>query len=97
VRVFDNGTPSLSATGAINVVVLSRPLLSTPIISAANVTLTWSAIPSTSYRLGFKTNLNNATWNSFAGDVIATGTNATKVDTNSPVSTNRFYRVEVLP
>jgi len=95
VRVFDNGTPSLSATGTFSVVVVSRPLLLTPAISGANLMLTWTAIPVTSYRLEFNTNLSVTNWTSLAGDVTAVGNTASKLD---PLTTsNRFYRVRVLP
>jgi hypothetical protein len=95
VRVFDNGTPSLSATGTFNVIVRSAPVLQTPVLSTTNVTLTWTTIPGTSYRLEFKTNLNFTNWVAVAGDVSAIGATASKPDafTNSA----RFHRIRVLP
>jgi hypothetical protein len=95
VRVFDNGAPSLSSTGAFNIVIVGRPILLTPAVSGANVTLTWTAIPATSYRIEFNTNLNFPNWTSLAGDVTATASTASKLD---PLTTsNRAYRVRVLP
>ena len=101
VRVFDNGTPSLSATGTFTVTVVSRPVLS-PLVftNGTNVALTWSSFAGGIYRLqylpGFgATNASN--WLTLAGDVTAAGNVATKVHTNGHAfGTNKlFYRVMV--
>jgi hypothetical protein len=97
VRVFDSGAPSLSATGTFNVVVAARPLLKSPALTSSNATLSWSSIAGTSYRVQYVTNLNFPNWNDLAGDVAAVSTNATKMDATAPITTNRLYRVRVLP
>ena len=97
VRVADSGSPSLSATQGFNVRVVSRPLMGTPVYSNGTAGLTWSAITNISYRLQFKNDLNLTNWSNVAGDVIATTTNATKLDTNAVSSSNRFYQILVLP
>ena len=95
VRVFDNGTPSLSATGAFNVVVVSRPRFLPSTITGTNVNLTWTAIPATSYRLQFNTNLNFTNWTSLPTDVTAATNTAGQSDSTN--ANPRFYRVRVLP
>ena len=99
VRVFDSGTPSLSATGTFTVTVVSRPVLSPPVFTdGTNVVLTWSAYSGGLYRLQYLPALaptNASNWLTLAGDVTATGSFATKVHTNGQAAgTNRiFYRV----
>ena len=101
VRVFDNGTPSLSATGTFTITVVSRPLLSSPVLTnGTNVLLTWSSFSGGVYRLQYlpafgATNASN--WVTLSGDVTAAGNFATKVHTNGhPAGTNQmFYRVMV--
>jgi len=39
--------------------------------------------------------LNGGAWNALIGDVTSTGTSASKTDTLT--TTNRFYRIQVLP
>jgi hypothetical protein len=95
VRVFDNGVPSLNDTRAFNVIVVSRPLLLTPLRSGTNVLLTWTAIPGATYRVEFNTNLHATRWDSLAGDVTAVSNTASKLDLS--VMDQRFYRVRLVP
>jgi Big-like domain-containing protein len=57
-------------------------------------TITWAATAGESYRVFYKTNLSDPTWQALGADVIATGTNALKQDY---VTGNRFYGVAQLP
>jgi hypothetical protein len=59
------------------------------------VTLQWPAISNRTYRVQYKANFSTTNWTDVAGDITATGTNASKSDT--PGITNRFYRVVLLP
>ena len=93
-RVFDNGLPTLSDTQSFQVIVISRPVLAAPLLSNNVVTLSWSAIPETSYRLQYNTDLNVSAWSDVPGDITAASTNVEKSDS---VSTSRWYRVRVLP
>ena len=95
VRVFDNGVPSLNDTRSLNVIVVSRPLLLTPVRSGTNVLLMWTAIPGATYRVEFNINLNATNWDSLAGDVTAVSNTASKLDLS--VMDQRFYRVRLVP
>jgi hypothetical protein len=71
------------------------PMILSPTISGSNVLLTWTAVANTTYRVEYTTSLSSIGWSALAGDVIATNNTASKPDVL--VSTNRFYRVQVIP
>lgn len=60
---------------------------------AGTFMISWSASAGLRYRVQFKTNLTDATWQSLAGDVTATNTSAIKLDTLPVGLPQRFYRV----
>ncbi len=95
VRVFDNGTPSLSATGALNIWVVARPTLLRPAVVGTNLTLTWSAIAGRSYRVEYKSSLAATNWSTLPGDVTAPANTASK--TSSLGLTNGIFRIRILP
>ena len=64
--------------------------------SNGEVTLTWDAIPGQSYRVQYKSDLNESVWNDLSGDVVAAGESASKTDASGLVE-QRFYRILVLP
>jgi hypothetical protein len=97
VRVMDNGSPNLSATGTFNIRVASRPIIDSPLVAGASALLSWSAIPGQHYRLNFASDVNSTNWLILTGDVIADNTNATKLDSTISGAITRFYRVEILP
>jgi len=72
-----------------------RPVLLQPELSGPEVKLTWTAISNTTYRLEFKSDLNSGNWDALAGDVTGVSNTASKVD--SLASSNRFYRIRVVP
>jgi hypothetical protein len=55
------------------------------------LTLTWTCSAGLVYRVQFKNNLSDATWQPLGSDVTATSTTATKVDSNP--GAQRFYRI----
>lgn len=93
--VADNGIPTLSDTKAFNILVVSRPVIESITRSGATVTLRWSAIPGTRYRLQAKTTLDDS-WSDLPDEVTADGESASKTDTFGP-SSQRFYQILVLP
>jgi uncharacterized delta-60 repeat protein len=96
VRVTDNGVPSLGDSKSFRILVVPPPVIESITASNGNVTITWSAIAEKTYRVQFKPDLTETGWNALSGDVMATGSTATKTDTS--VSGNqRFYRVLLLP
>ena len=64
--------------------------------SGATLTMTWKATVGGTYQVGFKTNLAQASWNSFGSTVPATNAVMTTLDTIGP-DVRRFYRVFLLP
>jgi len=94
VRVTDNGAPPLSSTNSFVITVLGRPVITSIKRSNELVTLTWTAISGTVYRVQYKTNLTDSTWSAVPGDVTASGPTASKTD-NTGNTQRRFYRVIV--
>ena len=94
VRVTDNGLPPNSDAKSFTVTVLPRPGIQAVTGSSTNATLTWSAIPGTTYRVQFKTDLNDTNWTALLPDVTATGSTASLTD--PPAATQRFYRILVV-
>jgi hypothetical protein len=96
--VTDNGTPPLSSTNSFVIMVLGpvpdRPVITSITRSNELVTLTWTAISGTVYRVQYKTNLTDSTWSAVPGDVTASGPTASKTD-NTGNTQRRFYRVIV--
>ncbi len=74
---------------------LGPPAITSIIQSGNSVTLTWQAVPGWNYRLQYKTAFDAPDWTDIGGDVVATGTTATKV--TDIVEAARFYRVKWLP
>lgn len=96
-KVSDNGVPNLSNTNSF-VVTVGPQLRFTSITKTGSVaTVVWSAIPEAGYRVQYKTNLDATSWSDVIGDVIATGTTASKADAMLGTNAMRFYRVLALP
>jgi D-alanyl-D-alanine carboxypeptidase len=75
---------------------IPAPVLSSPAFNVAgnSVTLTWNSSAGLTYRVQYKTSLEDPAWQNVAGDVTATNTTVIKVD--SGLSAQRFYRVLLL-
>lgn len=71
------------------------PVFLAPEISSSNVTLKWTAVSNVAYRLEFSPILFPLDWTALPGDVIGFDTTASKIDTLT--TSNRIYRVRVLP
>ena len=71
------------------------PLILPATISGTNITLTWRATSNVTYRVEFKSDLNGTNWDALSGDVTSPSNRASKVDVLT--TSNRFYRVRVLP
>lgn len=61
------------------------------------VTLSWTGQPGKTYRVQFKAKLNEGSWKDLAGDVVARGNSASKVDKTLRKTARRFYRVIEVP
>jgi hypothetical protein len=96
IRVTDDGSPNLNNTKSFSVIVVSSPTIQSVTQTNGQVTLTWNAVSGISYRIQYKADLNQSTWNDLPGDVTANGSSASKTDSSGLVA-QRFYRILVLP
>lgn len=71
------------------------PLLLAPEISGSNFKLSWTTVSNITYRVEFNADLTPSNWMALPGDVIGLSNTASKLD--SLMTSNRFYRVRVLP
>ena len=76
--------------------VKSAPFIISNLVSQTGVTLTWRSRENDTYRLQYKSALHAQSWTDVTGDVTATGTISSKFHALPP-TTQRFYRVMVLP
>ena len=74
---------------------ISQPILLQPELSGLNIKLTWTAISNVTYRLESNPAVNSTNWSAIPDDVTALSNTASKLD--ALTSSNRFYRVHVLP
>ena len=70
-------------------------MLFPPARVGTTIMVTWTAFSNASYRVQFKPTLSAINWTNLDGDVTATGNTASKNDILT--TSNRFYRVQVLP
>jgi hypothetical protein len=94
VVVTDNGLPNLSAAQSFAVSVVAPPVLLSPSVSGNLISLSWTAIPATTYRVQFKSNILDAAWADLSPDVVASGATAGTTQTN--LNPSGFYRVLVV-
>ena len=59
-------------------------------------TIGWRSVAGDRYRVQYKSSFSEASWTALGGDVLATGTFASKTDPN-PLPPQRFYNVMVVP
>lgn len=90
VLVTDNGTPNRSNSTSFTITVLAL-LVSAPTFDTNGTTLSWTAIPGQSYRVQFKTNLDDPAWIDLFGSINAT--NSVISVTDPAIYSQRFYRL----
>jgi hypothetical protein len=91
--VSNNGVPPLSDTNVVPVVVSSSTVTVQSVIIRTNVaTLTWSAVPGTTYWLQYKNQLTDPSWQDILPPVVASGPTATATNALGTAS-QRFYRI----
>jgi hypothetical protein len=73
----------------------AKPVLFPPELFGTDLRLIWTAIPNITYRLEFKPDLRLTDWQILPGDVTSLSNRASKLDVMT--SSNRFYRVRVVP
>ena len=82
-------------TGTLTITAPAPLMLPLTRVGTTNIVITWSAVSNGTYRVQYNPVLNTTNWTDLIGDVIATGSTASKTD--AMTTTNRFYRVRVLP
>jgi outer membrane protein assembly factor BamB len=93
--VTDAGVVPLSATNSFVLNVLSAPAIQPAFEDGTNLVMSWNAIPGTSYRLKWKSMLDEPLWNDLPGDILATNA-AAGVTLPNDGSPQRFFRVLVV-
>jgi hypothetical protein len=96
IRVTDDGVPVLSDSRSVTIVIAAPITISRLTESGGVVTLEWTSIPGRTYRVQYKTHLNESEWTSLGGPVSATGLTASMTD-NLAGNNQRFYRVTFSP
>jgi hypothetical protein len=91
VRVIDSGSPPLSHTGTLTLVVTRELKVSEISVAAETVTIKWDSTPGRSYRLQRKAALEDA-WSNVGGVINATDVTTSTTD-NVGANTRQFYRV----
>jgi uncharacterized repeat protein (TIGR01451 family) len=89
--VTDNGVPALIDTKSCRIVVLAAPRIVDIRRTGASVSLTWTAIAGSRYRVQFKDNLAQPDWSDLPGEVTAAAPTAGKTDVLG--AQQRFYRI----
>ena len=98
VRVTDDGAPPLNDSRTFKVTVLASPELRfTNITPAGNgsVTFSWATQPQKTYRVSYKTNLNQPVWIPLV-DLPSSGTTLSFTN-DTTTDTQRYFHVEMLP
>lgn len=91
-----DGQSVTSASALLTIQQQSRPIIQTIDVSGGMVTITWSAVAGSRYRLQHKTDLNASEWTNLPGVVTADDSTATGHDVFF-AGGKRFYRVRVEP
>jgi PKD domain len=91
-------TDAHGCTGSDTVVLtlVPQPEITSITLSGTDATLVWSSVAGKTYRVQYTTDLTpTITWTDVAGDVLATGVTATKIDSFGAAA-QRFYRISVV-
>jgi hypothetical protein len=96
VRVTDDGLPPLTDTVTVPVNVLPGPAFHSIRVTNDAVVLFWHSLTGFKYRVQFSDRFPAASWTDIPGDVTASSTLSTKVDT-APSPGQRFYRIQFVP
>jgi len=82
-------------TGTLTITAPAPSILPLTRFGTTNLLITWSAVSNGTYRVQYNPVLTTTNWTDLTGDVIATNNTASATDILT--SSNRFYRVRVLP
>ena len=97
VRVTDDGSPAMSATGSMIIVVSGLDELFNAELSggvgAGGLTIQWSSVSGEVYRVNYQQSLRDSTWSNLPPDILASNTVTYTVDPTAQYATQRFYRI----
>jgi hypothetical protein len=82
-------------TGTLTITAPAPEILSLTGADTTTVLISWSAVSNATYRVQYESDLSRSNWIDLVGDVVASGSLASKTDVTT--ATNRFYRVQVRP
>ncbi|HMJ66299.1 MAG TPA: putative Ig domain-containing protein, partial [Candidatus Binatia bacterium] len=91
-RVTDSWIPALAGTKSFQIIVITAPRILDITRSDFSVTITWRSHPGKIYRVQSRDDLSGEQWQNLGGPVTASGSTATRIDSNAN-SSQRFYRV----
>ena len=91
-RVADSGSPSLEATRSFTVIVRLPPLAGISNNGSGQVSIGFDTIPGRTYRIEWKTNLEDPFWTQLGNTRMATGESLTVPD-NIGANPQRFYQI----
>lgn len=94
--VTDNGTPALSATNVITVLVNPLASISSVTFGTNGTTLQWTGWTNEQFQVQWTTNLAPPSWTIFPGTITSTNGTFTFVDTNTTLLM-KFYQLILLP
>jgi hypothetical protein len=77
---------------------IGAPQMQLPLAAGdgSSVTLNWSTSSGLKYRVQYKTNLSDATWQTLGADILATNTATSLTDSTTSNVSQRFYRIFVV-
>ena len=81
--------------GTLTIVAPPPVILPLARLGTTNIVIAWTSVSNGIYRVQYNPGLGTTNWADLVGDVTATGSTASKTDIMT--TTNRFYRVQVLP
>jgi hypothetical protein len=90
-----SNAPSAVVLRTAGIFSIPQPALLNPEIAGPNVRLTWTATSNVTYRLESNPTVGSTNWTAIPGDVTTLSNTAIKLDPLT--SSNRVYRVRVLP
>lgn len=90
-RAVDNGVPPLSSEQTFQVRVEPRPVLTDVKLGEDGISFAWKAIPGKTFRVQYKSQLNEPAWHDLDPVIIAT--NSPAIFQDVPSSGQRFYRI----
>jgi autotransporter-associated beta strand protein len=84
-----------TGTDSVSLTIIPQPVIQSITQSGTDVTLVWSSLAGSTYRVQYRNNLDDVGWTDLTPDVTAGGATATKMDSVGSQS-QRFYRVSIV-